>query len=95
MSRSSIVESIKSKINRIINENIKIRGKYEDILAREVKLKEANRMLQESVISLQKRIGILELREGFAVGSEDKRLAKARVNRLMREIDKCIAMMNN
>jgi hypothetical protein len=34
------------------------------------------------------------LRESMTGGSEDTKVAKARVNRLMREVDKCIALLN-
>ena len=95
MNRSSVVESIKEKVEKLISENIRLRDKCAEVAEREVKLKESNRLLQEDISTLQKKIGILELREGFAGSSEDRRLAKARVNRLMREIDRCIAMMNN
>lgn len=95
MNKSSVVESIKKKVEKLINENIRLSKKCVEILESESKLKESNRVLQENIISLQKRVGIMELREGIASSSEDKRLAKARVNRLMREIDRCIAMMNN
>ncbi len=95
MNKSSIVESIRSKVEKLINENIRLSEKCAEMKVKEAKLKESNRILQEGIISLQKRVGIMELREGIASGSEDKRLAKARVNRLMREIDRCIAMMNN
>ena len=95
MNKSSIVESIKKKVEKLINDNIRLSEKCAELTEVEVKLKESNRVLQEHITSLQKRIGVMELREGIASSSEDKRLAKARVNRLMREIDRCIAMMNN
>ena len=36
----------------------------------------------------------MQLTAGLAGGSADKEKARARVNRLMREVDKCIALLN-
>lgn len=49
--------------------------------------------LKQTVAELERRIGVLELKEGLTGGTDSKR-AQARINRLMREIDRCIALMN-
>ena len=95
MNKSSVVESIKNKVEKLINENIRLSKKCIEAVEIESKLKESNRVLQENILALQKKVGVMELREGITGNSEDKRQAKARVNRLMREIDRCVAMMNN
>ena len=95
MNKSSVVESIKKKVGKLIDENIRLSKKCNEAVEIEAKLKDNNRVLQDNINELQKKIGVMELREGIASGSEDKRQAKARVNRLMREIDRCVAMMNN
>ena len=51
------------------------------------------RELKQTVAELERRIGVLELKEGLT-GGTDSRRAQARINRLMREIDRCIALMN-
>jgi hypothetical protein len=35
----------------------------------------------------------MQLAEGLAGGSQNREKARARINRLMREVDKCIAMV--
>ena len=43
---------------------------------------------------IEKRIKTLETAGGFLTSRTDRRTARLRVNRLLREIDGCIALMN-
>lgn len=56
------------------------------------------RTLLEQVKSLEHQLSVLQLCEGLATsnGSSDKARAnaRARVNRLMREVDKCISLLS-
>ncbi len=56
------------------------------------------RSLQEQVKSLEHQLSVLQLCEGLATStaSSDKARSKARarVNRLMREVDKCITLLS-
>jgi hypothetical protein len=58
------------------------------------KLRGENRSLKEELARAEKRIARLELQEGLSSGEGDKKAARARVNRLIREVDKCIALLN-
>lgn len=53
-----------------------------------------NRELTNKLAEAERRISMLELSEGLAGNAANKKQAKARVNRLMREIDRCIALLN-
>ena len=57
-------------------------------------LKEEKRALEQRVRDLDHELSKLQLSEGLAGGGADKEKARARVNRLMREVDKCIALLN-
>lgn len=57
-------------------------------------LKEEKRALEQRVRDLDRELSKLQLSEGLAGGKADKEKARARVNRLMREVDKCIALLN-
>ena len=56
-------------------------------------LKEENRELETKVRDLDRELGRLQLGEGRAGSKADKEKARARVNRLMREVDKCIDLL--
>ena len=46
------------------------------------------------IAELEKRIGVLEISGGMTGAGRNTKLARQRVNLLMREIDRCIALMN-
>ena len=45
------------------------------------------------LIDDHKRLARMQLTEGLAGGGRNREKARARVNRLMREVDKCIALL--
>lgn len=57
-------------------------------------LKEEKRKLEEQLRATDRELERLQLGEGLAGNNADKEKARARVNRLMREVDKCIALLN-
>lgn len=94
MAGQSVIASVKEKIGRLIAENQKLREECDRVSRRSEKLRADNRRLSERVAELEKRISLLELRDAMTGSEENKKRAVVRVNRLMREIDKCIALMN-
>ena len=56
-------------------------------------LKAENRTLQERIRELDGELSRMQLTEGLAGESRNREKARARVNRLMREVDKCIALL--
>ncbi len=54
--------------------------------------------MQQEVKSLEHQLTILQLRDGLGSTSldlaESRNKARARVNRLMREVDKCISLLS-
>jgi hypothetical protein len=59
------------------------------------KIREDNATLRGRVAELERRISTLELRGALAGVEGDHRRAQTRINQLMREVDKCIAMLNS
>ena len=55
-------------------------------------LRAEKRSLEERVRELDAELARMQLAEGLAGGSRNREKARARVNRLMREVDKCIAL---
>lgn len=94
MAETPIIEAIKSKISRLIADNEMLRDDLTELSKQRDRLKSENRELIEKISVLEKRVKVLELKEGIEGATDDTKLAKARINNLMREIDKCIALMN-
>ena len=57
-------------------------------------LRKENRDLQMQVKELGKELARVQLSQGLAGNAPDQSKAIARVNRLMREVDKCITLLN-
>lgn len=90
-----IIKSLSKKIARVIEDNERLQREYLTLDAKKDKLNAENRELKQTIASLEKRLNILELGNSLTSGgSVDKKQARARINRLMREIDRCIALMN-
>lgn len=94
MSKTAVIDAIKAKIDRLVADNRRLRGDCATVARQCDRAKVENRELTEQIARLEKRIKVLELRESLVGGSEDTKTARARVNRLMREVDKCIALLN-
>ena len=77
-----------------MEENDRLFAQNRELSLRRERVAEENRELKRTVAELERRIGILELRGGLAGGGADSKRAQARINRLMREIDRCLALMN-
>lgn len=86
----------------MIAENRRLRGEVERLEAARNRLKDENRRLAAENAGLERRATVRDLAEGFAGRMDNKpgldrhgaKIARARVNRLMREVDKCIALLN-
>jgi FtsZ-binding cell division protein ZapB len=94
MSGNAIIKSLADKVELLMKESGRLRRERDETALRGEKLGAENRKLKQTVAALEKRIKVLELGGSFAGGDGDKKQAKARINRLVREIDRCIAMMN-
>ena len=94
MSESPVIKTIKEKIDRLIADNRNLRDECRKLGEQKDKLRVEKRELEAEIARLEKRVAVLELRESMEGSSENTKLARARVNRLMREVDKCIALLN-
>lgn len=91
------MEGIEKKVALLIGENRRLRGEREKMSASAGRLREENRALSAKIAEMERRLKVMELREGFTgetADSKSTKAAKARVSRLVREVDKCIALIS-
>ena len=88
-----MLESIKEQITRLIasyeavsEENASLRRSLDE---REKELAAC----KEKIQTLNKQINSLELKEAFTSSAQDNEGAKKKIDRMIRELDKCIALM--
>ena len=94
MAEIPVIEALREKVGRIIAENEKVRAESAKLARQEAKLREENREQAGRIALLEQRIAVLELGGAVTGASEDKKAARARINRLVREVDKCMALLN-
>lgn len=94
MADNSLIDGIEAKIARLMERHDRLLRETAELTAQRDRLKAQNRELMTKLGEADRRIATLELSEGFGGSASDRKSAKARVNRLMREIDKCIALLN-
>jgi len=94
MADKSLIDGIESKVARLIERHDRLKREASELAIQCDKLKAQNRELVAKLAESDRRIATLELSEGLGGDASDRKQAKARVNRLMREIDKCIALLN-
>jgi len=89
-----VIERLRKRISDIIAEKSKMSrqiGKMESERERLLKDKTA---LEQKVSDLERRIKVLELSQGVTAVSGGNKPARDRINKLLREVDKCLALMN-
>ena len=92
--KESIINSLEEKIKKLIMLHKELRGENENLFSENDELKSAIKLKEIELKELQSRYEQLKLAKLLATGSEDVHEAKLKVNRIVREIDKCIALLN-
>ena len=92
--RTKLVESLGKKIDRVLDDNRRLRSEALGLTTERDRLLRQKREAENRIRLLEKRIKTLETAGGFLTSRTDRRTARLRGNRLLREIDGCIALMN-
>lgn len=89
-----LVREIREKIRLVFDEFAKLE-KGNDLLRQEMDtLKARIGQLEKEKAELGTRNENLSLAKSFEAGYGDNKLARQKVNKLLREIDKCVALLN-
>ncbi|EKD31284.1 MAG: hypothetical protein ACD_77C00348G0001 [uncultured bacterium] len=91
----SVINNLKSKIELLIS-------KYEQVVSDNKKLAEDLNNCKDALYSntnnvkeLETRISNLQLAEAFKSSSADVKEAKQKIGKIVKEIDRCIALLND
>lgn len=93
MADKSVITNLGTQIRQLIGEHRRLSELCRELTAERDALKAEERILRERIQSLESELSLKQLAEGLTGKSPDKK-ATARVNRLMREVDKCIALLS-
>ena len=92
MAEKSVITNIENRIRQLMDDHKRLSDQCAELTAQRDNLKAENRTLQERIRELDGELSRMQLTEGLA-GGRNRDKARARVNRLMREVNKCIALL--
>ena len=87
-------EQLQSSIQQLIGLYEKEKSTNEQLRGEKSELKEKIRHDQVKLKDLQEKYNKLKISKALIASSNDVHDAKLKVNRMVREIDKCIALLN-
>lgn len=89
------IDNIGSQIERLMNEHDKVVGQRDELDKECRALHEENRRLKEQVKNLETELASAQVSGGLAGDENYRKKARACINRLLREVDRCIAIAEN
>lgn len=94
MADKKVITTLEAQVRQLIAAHRDVSAACRELTAEREKLKAENRTLKERIRALEADVARLELCEGLGGSDSNREKARARVNRLMREVDRCIALLN-
>ena len=93
--QEDIISSLEEKVKRVIRVAEGLRANNSQLQQQVDELSRRLRDKNQEVEVLESKYQSLRLTKAMASSPEDARNVKLQVNRMVREIDKCIALLNN
>lgn len=93
-SNIELAQVLNDKISTLISRYKALKDKYSELEEENKRLNEELDKSQTSYSDLESQFKIYRLAMSVSGNTEDKTEAKRRINQIVREIDKCIALLN-
>lgn len=93
MACKSIISHIQAQAERVIAQHEKLESELATVVSERDSLKAELRKQQEENIALKAEVQRLRLTQSLGGNTADKAKSRARINLLLREVDKCIALL--
>ena len=90
----TIVNSLEVKINKLISLQVELKKDNQRLISENEELQNVLKLKDSEVKDLNSKYETLKLAKQLVSGGDDTHEAKLKVNRIVREIDKCIALLN-
>lgn len=95
MTNKEIIDALTADVHKLMQQHAETAEQLRKALETNVKQAQKIRSLQEEAKANKEEMARLRLGSALEKGSGDKSAARAQVNRLLREVDKCIALISN
>ncbi len=90
----NIIARLRTRVKGIAADRMRLEHTLHRTETERDRLRDEKAELERRVAELERRVRVLELSSGISEVSGGYRPARERVNKLLREIDRCIALMN-
>ena len=94
MAEKKVISDFEAQIRQLIADHRRLTALCKETAAERAVLRKEKLDLQMQLKDLAKELPSEQLSQGLAGNAPDQSKAIARVNRLMREVDKCIPLLN-
>ncbi len=94
MADKEIITELEAQIGLLVADHKRLSLLVNDLEKMRERLMVERRELQTQVSELSSELSSLRLSEALSGNGKDRDKARARVNQLMREVDRCIALLN-
>ena len=95
MSLNKIISNIEIKLNNLLSSHNKLKEINESLNADKANLLSDVEMKNKEIDALKDKIKIMSISKSVDASKGDIRQTKLKINEYIREIDKCIAQLNN
>jgi len=92
---SDIISLLEKDVRKLLKSHADLKGRNGKLASELDSLRKELEVQKETIKNLEERNKILKLAKSFADSTSDKEEMKQKINELVREINKCIALMNN
>ncbi len=94
-SREILLNDLTKKIELLISKYEQVRAEKNELSLKLAQCKEELEISNNKIKDLEQKIDNLQLIEAFKASKGDVKEAKLNISKLVREIDKCIALLND
>ena len=92
--QEEIINQLKGKVRGIVAGYEKLKLDNDRLTKENKGLIEIVKSNQREILTFEKKFETLKVAKTVVMSTEDKHEARLKVNRIVREIDKCIALLN-
>ena len=90
-----VISSLEKKVKELVKRYAELKRRNTTLENELTELRKTVDSQKEAIISLEEKNKIIKLAKSLADSNPDTAAMKYKINELVREIDKCIAQMNN
>ncbi len=91
---NEIINELRGKIKSIITLYEVEKEKNLDLAGENKSLTDKIKVLEDEIYDIKNKYNNIKVGKAIALGNDDSHDAKIKINRIVREIDKCIALLN-